>query len=136
MTITVWYFLYMSPFHQNIINCCFPIAHGNETQPFDNTCFLQRKHNSLSLKYKVGVLSLKTTSINNNKPLSKILYNTLCLSSKILHKHCFQFLLGLTMVPRKNKNNAYARFWRANKESHHQVLLIRKKIPFIHARHT
>ena len=42
--------------------------------------------------------------------------NTLCLPSKILHKRCFHFLLGLTMVPRENKNNAYAKFWRANKE--------------------
>ena len=36
-------------------------------------------------------------------------HNTLCLSPKILHKHCFQFLLRLTMVPRENKNNAYAK---------------------------
>ena len=35
---------------------------------------------------------------------------------KSLHKHCFQILLGLTMVPRENKNKAYAKFWRANKE--------------------
>ena len=28
------------------------------------------------------------------------------------HKHCFHFLLGLTMVPRENKSNAYAKFWR------------------------
>ena len=41
---------------------------------------------------------------------------TLCLPSKILHKHCVHFLLGLTMVPRENKNNAYAKFWRANKK--------------------
>ena len=43
-------------------------------------------------------------------------HNTLCLSSKILHKHCFYFLLGLTIVSRENKNNAYAKFWRTNKE--------------------
>ena len=43
-------------------------------------------------------------------------HNTLCLSPKILHKHCFQFLLGLTMVPRKNNNNAYAKFGGTNKE--------------------
>ena len=36
--------------------------------------------------------------------------NTLGLSPQILHKHCFQFLLGLTMVPRENQNNAYAKF--------------------------
>ena len=43
-------------------------------------------------------------------------HNTLCLSPHILHKHCFQFLLGLTMVPRENKNNAYAKFGWINKE--------------------
>ena len=29
--------------------------------------------------------------------------------SKILHKHCFQFLLGPLEVPRENKNNPYAK---------------------------
>ena len=43
-------------------------------------------------------------------------HNTLCLPSKILHKHCFHFPLGPTMVPRENRNNVYAKFWRANKE--------------------
>ena len=33
-------------------------------------------------------------------------HNTLFLSPQILH--CFQFLLGLTMVPRENQINAYA----------------------------
>ena len=31
-------------------------------------------------------------------------------------KHCFQFLLGPTMVPGENINNTYAKFLRANKE--------------------
>ena len=43
-------------------------------------------------------------------------HNILCLSPQILHKHCFQFLLGLTMIPRENKNNAYAKFGVTNKE--------------------
>ena len=43
-------------------------------------------------------------------------HNTLCLSPQILPKHCFQFLLGLTMVPRENKNNTYAKFGETNKE--------------------
>ena len=30
-------------------------------------------------------------------------HNTLCLSPQILHKHCFQFLLGLTTTPRENE---------------------------------
>ena len=42
--------------------------------------------------------------------------NTPFLSPQILHKHCFQFLLGLTMVPRENQNNAYAKFGETNKE--------------------
>ena len=32
-----------------------------------------------------------------------------------LHNHCFQFLLGLTMVPRESKNNAYSKFGRQTK---------------------
>ena len=36
--------------------------------------------------------------------------------SKILHKHCFYFLLGLTTVPRETGNNAYANFGGTNKE--------------------
>ena len=43
-------------------------------------------------------------------------HNTLCLSPQILHKHCFQFLLGFKMVPRENKNNTYAKFGGTNKE--------------------
>ena len=43
-------------------------------------------------------------------------HNTLCLSPQILHKHCFQFLLGMTKAPRENKNNAYAKFGGTNKE--------------------
>ena len=30
---------------------------------------------------------------------------------KILHKHCFQFLMGVKMAPRETENNAYAKFW-------------------------
>ena len=30
---------------------------------------------------------------------------------KILHKHCFYILLGLTMIPRETGNNANATFW-------------------------
>ena len=43
-------------------------------------------------------------------------HNTLCLCPQIFHKHCFQFLLGNRVVPRENKNNAYAKFGGTNKE--------------------
>ena len=31
--------------------------------------------------------------------------------SKILHKHCLQFLLGVKISPRETENNAYAKSW-------------------------
>ena len=34
---------------------------------------------------------------------------------KILHNLCFSFLLGITAFPREMENNAYAKFWGANK---------------------
>ena len=43
-------------------------------------------------------------------------HNNLCLCPQILHKHCFQFLLGLTVVPRENKNNSHAKFGGTNKD--------------------
>ena len=38
-------------------------------------------------------------------------HNTFCCSSKILHKHCFQFLLE-RFLPREIENNAYSKFLR------------------------
>ena len=34
---------------------------------------------------------------------------------KILHSHCFQFLLGITVVPREIQGNGYANVWGGNK---------------------
>ena len=45
-----------------------------------------------------------------------ISHNTPCLPlPKILHNLCFSVLLGVSAVPREIKNNAYAKFWGANK---------------------
>ena len=44
-----------------------------------------------------------------------MLFVTVC-HSKILHKHCLQFLLGVKMAPRETENNAYAKFGVKNKE--------------------
>ena len=38
-------------------------------------------------------------------------HNAPYLPLKILHNLCFSFLLGITVVPREIKNNAYANFW-------------------------
>ena len=37
------------------------------------------------------------------------------LPPKILHDLCFSFLLGITAIPREIENNAYTKFWGANK---------------------
>ena len=42
-------------------------------------------------------------------------HNAPCLPSKILHNYCFQYLLGITVVPRKIKDSGYAKFWGVNK---------------------
>ena len=42
-------------------------------------------------------------------------HNTLCCPFQILHKHCFQFLLGLTITTR-NQKQCLCKFWRDNKE--------------------
>ena len=36
---------------------------------------------------------------------------------KILHKHRFQFLLGVKLAPRETENNAYAKFWGAKQRA-------------------
>ena len=35
----------------------------------------------------------------------------LCLAHNILHNHCFQFLLGITAVPKEIENNGHAIFF-------------------------
>ena len=42
-----------------------------------------------------------------------------CLPHKILHNHCFQFLLGITVVPREIQNNGYAKLWGVKKLVHY-----------------
>ena len=46
-----------------------------------------------------------------NKPFFQKYHNTFCCSSKILQKHCFQFLLE-RFLPREIENNAYSKFLR------------------------
>ena len=37
-------------------------------------------------------------------------HNASCLSNNILQNNCFQFLLGITDIPREIKDNGYATF--------------------------
>ena len=37
-------------------------------------------------------------------------HNAACLRPRILHNHCFQSLLGITVIPRDFQDNGYAKF--------------------------
>ena len=52
-----------------------------------------------------------------NSPIRQlhISHNAPNLPPTILHDLCFPFLLGIKAVPREKENNAYAKFWAANK---------------------
>ena len=49
------------------------------------------------------------------------LISPLPLLPQILHNLSFSFLLGITIIQREIENNAYAKFWGANKVHHGRV---------------
>ena len=74
-----------------------------------------------------------------------ISHNTPCFPAKILHNLCFYFFLGITAVPREIEDNAYAKFWGANKvhygtifpfllEIYLQLMLSRRLLKLIYFR--
>ena len=48
-------------------------------------------------------------------PGSWTLFTPPPLPKKKLHNHCFQFLLGITVIPREIEANGYVKFWGVNK---------------------
>ena len=62
----------------------------------------------------------------------RIAHNALCLPPKILHKHCFQFLLGRLYVPREIYNNTYANFGGQTKFIMGNSKITNRKILSIH----
>ena len=42
-------------------------------------------------------------------------HNAPCLPPKILHNHCFQSLLGITVITREIQDNGYAKFCGVNR---------------------
>ena len=79
---------------------------GQLTTPENNITYITY-HNETSV------------TVNNNSPIQDYVHpddqtqptfhNVLVCHPKILHKHCFQFLLGVKMAPRETENNAYAK---------------------------
>ena len=76
------------------------------------------------------LLKVTFNTLQNNQILRSVLEITIHLSNlrhlhishnapylrpKILHNLCFSFLLGITAIPREIENNAYTKFWGANK---------------------
>ena len=77
----------------------------------NNDTFKLSNHSFLSLLHKIMIISHFRISHNATylfppHPLPK---------KKILHNLCSSFLLGITAVQREIQNNAYAKFWGANK---------------------
>ena len=52
------------------------------------------------------------------------LISPLPLPPQILHNLSFSFLLGITIIQREIENNAYAKFWGANKVHHGRVQVV------------
>ena len=68
-------------------------THKNEAISVTKRSWLRR---SISLTYQIGVHTIAL-----EKAFFQKYHNTLFCLFKILHKHCFQFLLGLTIAPRE-----------------------------------
>ena len=66
-----------------------------------------------------GKIHVFSRDIDNSDPKSPYATSTFpimhLICPQILHNLCFSFLLGITAVPREIENNAYAKFWGANK---------------------
>ena len=73
---------------------------------FGLTYYINIRHRLESQEGQVSNMNLVhlfTTFIDHNAP------------SKILHNHCFQFLLGITVVLIEIQDNGYTKFWGVNK---------------------
>ena len=76
-----------------------------QSSEFFSPNYFQIGQHVVLLHIRIGLSEVQLASVKN----TIILF--VC-SSKMLHKHCFYFLLELTMVSRENGNNAYAKLWR------------------------
>ena len=57
-----------------------------------------------------------------------ISHNAPHLPPNTLHNLCFSFLLGITATPWEIENNAYAKFWGANKVHYHKWEMCKRRI--------
>ena len=71
----------------------------------------------ISIFYVSNIITLVFVILNLGIYYFHIDRNTPCPPppTKILHNHCFQFLLGVTVVPREIMDNGCAKFWGVNK---------------------
>ena len=76
-----------------------------QSSEFFSPNYFQIGHHVVLLHIIIGLSEVQLASVKN----TIILF--VC-PSKMLHKHCFYFLLELTMVSRETGNNSYAKLWR------------------------
>ena len=70
-------------------------------------------------------ISLHGTALNSLLAHS---HNTPCLPPIFLHKLCFQFLLGFTILPREIENNTYAKILGVNKVYYGNVQVVNWRV--------
>ena len=88
-----------NPQRHKIIHCMRPVGRKDRSIDRSSCDFCGCCYGSLG------------SALQLNAPENITYHNALCLSPKVLHKHCLQFLLGVKMFPGETGNNAYSNFW-------------------------
>ena len=79
--------------------------------------FLENSREAVSVSTDVITTKILSPLILTTPENTITYHNALCLSPRILHKHCLQFLLGVKMAPRETENNAYPKCWSDRKRA-------------------
>ena len=79
--------------------------------------FLENSTEAVFVSTDVITTKILSTLILTTPENTITYHNALCLSPRILHEHCLQFLLWVKMAPREIENNAHAKFWSDRKRA-------------------
>ena len=88
-------------------------AHDSESKSVRSKSqnFLENSTEAVFVSTDVITTKILSTLILTTPENTITYHNALCLSPRILHKHCLQFLLWVKMASREIENNAHAKFW-------------------------
>ena len=101
---------FLAPLEHVLIMCCLRLFSGFS---WESILFLKFACVNMVMQIQVQIDHSRNT----------ITYQLFVCHSKILHKHCLQFLLGVKMAPRETENNVYAKFGVTNKEHYGMLWL-------------